>query len=76
MLLHPDVIVMDIAMPVMDGIQATQRIKSELPHVRVIGLSTFEDEKNIQDMLQSGAEAFVAKTASSSELLRAVYGNR
>jgi PAS domain S-box-containing protein len=76
MLLHPDVIVMDIAMPVMDGIQATQRIKSELPDVRVIGLSTFEDEKNIQDMLKSGAEAFVSKTASSSELLRAVYGNR
>jgi CheY-like chemotaxis protein len=74
--LKPDVIVMDIAMPEMDGIEATRRIKAELPDVRIIGLSMFEDEQAGRDILDSGAEAFVAKTASSAELLKAIYGSK
>ncbi|RJQ78099.1 MAG: response regulator [Desulfobacteraceae bacterium] len=72
--LKPDVIVMDISMPEMDGIEATQRIKAELPSVRVIGLSMHEDEQLARTMRQAGAEAFVSKTASSAELLKAIYG--
>lgn len=73
---RPDVVVMDISMPEMDGIEATRRIKTELPDVRIIGLSMFEDEQASRDMLDSGADAFVTKTASSAELLKAIYGSK
>lgn len=72
--LKPDVIVMDVSMPEMDGIEATRRIKAELPDIRVIGLSMHTDEHISQLMRDAGAEAFVAKTASSAELLKAIYG--
>ena len=70
----PDVILMDVAMPEMDGVEATRRIKSELPEIRVIGLSMFQDDQTARNMMQAGAEAFLNKTVSSSELLEAIYG--
>jgi PAS domain S-box-containing protein len=72
--LQPNIVVMDVSMPVMDGIEATQYIKSEMPHIRVIGLSMFEDENITESMYRAGAEAFVSKTASTSDLLAAIYG--
>jgi len=72
--LKPDVVVMDVSMPKMDGIEATRRIKAELPEVRVIALSMHQDEHIARTMCDAGAEAFVCKTASSADLLKAIYG--
>jgi DNA-binding NarL/FixJ family response regulator len=74
--LRPDVIVMDISMPQIDGIEATRLIKSEFPGIRIIGLSMLEDEQSVKNIINAGADAFVPKTASSAELLKAIYGNR
>jgi PAS domain S-box-containing protein len=71
--LRPDLIVMDISMPGMDGIEATRRIKAEMPDIRVIGLSMFNDESVFHQMIQAGADSFVNKGESSSKLLKAIY---
>jgi PAS domain S-box-containing protein len=72
--LRPDVVVMDISMPEMDGIEATRRITGALPEVRVLGLTMHEDEQLAQSLLQAGAKNVVKKSASSAELLKAIYG--
>jgi DNA-binding NarL/FixJ family response regulator len=61
-------------MPEMDGIEATRRLKAEQPIVRVVGLSVHEDEHLARAMREAGAEAFVYKTASFPQLLKAIYG--
>jgi PAS domain S-box-containing protein len=71
--IRPDVIMMDISMPKMDGIEATRRIKAEMPSIRVIGLSMFDDDATAQKMQQAGVDGFVSKNQSSSELLEAIY---
>ena len=59
--IRPDVIVMDVNMPKMNGLEATRKIKAELPHVRVIGLSLCNDHKIAGAMRQAGAEAYLSK---------------
>jgi signal transduction histidine kinase/CheY-like chemotaxis protein len=73
--LKPDVVIMDISMPGMDGIEATRRIKAELPDVRVIGLSMHMDDQLARSIHDAGAEIYIAKTASPKELLQAIYGD-
>ena len=70
----PDVVVMDVSMPEMDGLEATRRIKADLPGVRIIGLSMHDDEHLAHAIRQAGAETLVSKTASASDLLKAIYG--
>ena len=70
----PDVVVMDLSMPEMECIKAIRLIKTNLPHVRVIGLFMYEDEPLARTMCQAGAERVISKTASSSKLLKAIYG--
>jgi DNA-binding NarL/FixJ family response regulator len=70
---RPDVVIMDVSMPEMDGIEATRHIKAELPDVRVIGLSMHSDAHIAQTMHEAGATAFLSKTTSSAELLKAIY---
>jgi PAS domain S-box-containing protein len=70
--LEPDVVIMDVAMPLIDGDEATRQIKTHLPETRVIALSTYNEPETIQKMYQAGAEGYVLKTASSEELLAAI----
>jgi DNA-binding NarL/FixJ family response regulator len=72
--LEPDVVIMDVAMPLIDGDEATRQIKAHLPKTRVIALSTYNEPETIGKMYQAGAENYVLKTASSDELLAAIRG--
>lgn len=63
-----DVVLMDIRMPVMDGIQATRSIKQALPQVRVMMLTTFQDEHNIRLAISAGAEGYVIKSDKASNM--------
>jgi CheY-like chemotaxis protein len=66
--LRPDVVLMDLGMPQMNGIEATKRIHSELPKVRVIGLSMFGEEERANAMFQAGAVAYLSKSCSVDAL--------
>jgi DNA-binding NarL/FixJ family response regulator len=70
--LQPDVIVMDIMMPVMNGIEATRRLATVCPGTRVLILSMYDDEEHVQQLLAAGAVGFVLKEATSDELVRAL----
>lgn len=72
--LRPDVVVMDVAMPVMDGIEATRRLRERYPDIRVIGLSMFDNGDASQRMLDAGAEVYLPKSGPSAELLAAIRG--
>jgi DNA-binding NarL/FixJ family response regulator len=70
--LNPDVVLMDISMPDMNGIEATTELLRYCPGIRVVILSMYDDENSVVAAIRSGARAFVLKKASSSELLDAL----
>lgn len=70
--LRPDVVLMDVRMPAMDGIEATRRICEDLPGVHVIILTTFDLDEYAFEGLQAGASAFLLKDVDPEELVRAV----
>jgi two-component system, NarL family, response regulator NreC len=70
--LRPDLVVMDILMPGMNGIEATQRIRQSCPGTKVLALSMYDDEEHVQRLLTAGASGFMLKRATHDELVRAV----
>ncbi|MEU5859674.1 MULTISPECIES: response regulator transcription factor [unclassified Nonomuraea] len=70
--LRPDVVLMDLHMPGLDGVRATELITSELPGVRVLALSTFDLDENVVAALRAGADGFLPKDVSPEELIEGV----
>ncbi|MCF3183217.1 response regulator transcription factor [Streptomyces polychromogenes] len=70
--LHPDVVVMDIRMPVLDGVRATAELASARPGSRVLALSTFDMDEYVVAALRAGAYGFLPKDVSPEELIAAV----
>ncbi len=74
--LRPDVVILDIAMPGLGGIDATARIRRELPRTRIIGLSVHEESRYVTEMLKAGASGYLVKTCAFRELIEAVQAVR
>jgi DNA-binding NarL/FixJ family response regulator len=68
----PDVVVMDLSLPELNGIDATTRILRERPHARVVILSMYDNEEYVFQALRAGASGYVLKQSNSSELLAAI----
>jgi DNA-binding NarL/FixJ family response regulator len=74
--LSPDIVLMDIVMPIMDGLEATRRIRKQFPQIKVIVLTQYEDREYVLPVIEAGASGFISKIAASSELtsaIRSVY---
>ncbi|MDY3560670.1 response regulator transcription factor [Gemmata sp. JC673] len=70
--LRPDVVVMDVSMPGMGGIEATARIRAGCPNVRIVALTAHEDRRYVQQALQAGATGYVPKRAAAADLVGAI----
>jgi DNA-binding NarL/FixJ family response regulator len=70
--LEPDVVVMDIAMPLMNGLEATRQITKQLPATRVLVLSTYGDDDYVRQLTESGAAGYLVKQSAAQDLLRAI----
>jgi DNA-binding NarL/FixJ family response regulator len=70
--LRPDIVIMDIAMPDMNGLDATRRISSEYPDIKVLILSMHHDKRMVIEVLNAGAQGYLLKECASDELLRAI----
>jgi DNA-binding NarL/FixJ family response regulator len=71
--LQPDVILMDVHMPKMNGIQATQRIKTMLPHVTIIGFSINASVAAVHEMKAAGASGYLGKDTAPENLYKAIH---
>ena len=70
--LNPDVILMDIRMPVMDGVAAIRILKGQAPEIKILVLTTFDDDRYVAEAMAHGADGYLLKDTPSSELAQAI----
>lgn len=68
----PQIVLMDLNMPVLDGVSATRRIKEEMPEIQVLTLTTFDDDERVFDALKAGASGYLLKDTPSKQLVDAI----
>ena len=68
----PEIVVMDIGLPDLNGIEATRQIRAREPSVKVVALSAREDQRSVADMIQAGASGYVLKKAAACEVMEAI----
>ncbi len=71
--LRPDVILMDMQMPIMDGVRATAQIHAAFPEIAILGLSTFSTDRYVVDLLRAGASGYLVKDALPKDIVAAVH---
>ncbi|MCM3510784.1 response regulator transcription factor [Rothia sp. P100] len=71
--LQPDVILMDMQMPLMDGVEATQYIHHSFPDIRILGLSTFATDRYVVELLRAGASGYLVKDSRPEEVTSAIH---
>jgi DNA-binding NarL/FixJ family response regulator len=71
--LRPDLVVMDVSLPGINGVQATRQLKSQHPNMRVVALTVHEEGGYLRSLLDAGASGYVLKRSAASELLRALH---
>jgi DNA-binding NarL/FixJ family response regulator len=72
----PDVVLMDVHMPVMNGVEATKRLRSYLPNTKIIMLSTYDEDEYVREALKQGASGYLLKDISPTELIAAIRALR
>src|SRR5215204_7277175 len=71
-LLHPDIVIMDVSMPVMNGLRATQAIKETCPSAKVLTLTRHAEEGYLQQLMRAGASGYVLKQSRATDVIHAV----
>jgi len=71
--LQPDVVLMDISMPELNGAHATRRLKAMMPNIKVLALTAHEDNSYFRHMLEAGASGFLLKRAAADQLIQAIH---
>lgn len=69
---HPDVVLMDLRMPRVDGIEATRRLRTEAPSVKVVVLTTYSDDRSVLEAVRAGARGYLTKDAGGDEIRQAL----
>jgi DNA-binding NarL/FixJ family response regulator len=70
---HPDVILLDLAMPVLDGIETTRRLAERYPDVAIVVLTTYDDDASVLSALQAGARSYLTKSAHRDDIAKAIH---
>src|SRR5437773_834775 len=71
--LSPNVVVMDIAMPVLNGLEATRQITRAMPSTKVLILSSYSDEEYVQQLTEAGAAGYLVKQTAANDLIKAIH---